>query len=591
MGDNRDNRKEFWEEVSKGGVLAVSDAAAKTKSEWLSFAKGGFLPGCPESSKTVESPVVHYAIRSFDKREMSWFLEEEACPDAFSSPKQKLAVPRRESLLSSSFLGLSVTPTKQADPSPPAEDTNSCSGFSFPTTPSCNDEDEEPEDPHIGWAAQSPAQQLDFEASVDADAGVGFDLADHHRQQAEEFTYGSFTTSGQIGVHVAESLKRVGSKSSLTAGNDSDCSTSYQDADLGVDAGEEDVVLTLRVIKSRSKTGLEPSLDFKVDENTVVAGRYKIVELLGTSTFSKVFRATDLHDENGGSVAIKIINNTKESFDAGLDEVRLLRAISDAAGGTGENFGFVEILDYFYCREHLFIVTELLKDSLFRFQEKNQTCVKYFNLDRCRKIAVQLLTSVAQLHKIGIIHADLKPENVLLSNISAVSCKIIDLGSARFTHEGHGDLSNCQSKCYRAPEVALNMGYDEKIDVFSIGCILAELYSGKVLLPCPTTWGSQSSNQQAALIAELVSAFGAFPQDMLLRTKAPPCVTKSGLVYVADGEDNVEIILPQKVPFASRFPKDCDPQFLDFLLQLLAVDPKWRASAEEALRHPWLQQP
>ena len=135
------------------------------------------------------------------------------------------------------------------------------------------------------------------------------------------------------------------------------------------------------------------------------------------------------------------------------------------------------------------------------------------------------------------------------------------------------------------------MGYDEKINVFSIGCILAELYSGKVLLPCPTTWGSQSSNQQAALIAELVSAFGAFPQDMLLRTKAPPCVTKSGLVYVADGEDNVEIILPQKVPFASRFPKDCDPQFLDFLLQLLAVDPKWRASAEEALRHPWLQQP
>lgn len=93
-------------------------------------------------------------------------------------------------------------------------------------------------------------------------------------------------------------------------------------------------------------------------------------------------------------------------------------------------------------------------------------------------ITQQCLEALAYLHDLGIIHCDLKPENILIRSYRRCEIKVIDLGSSCFQKD---NLSlYVQSRSYRAPEVILGLSYDQKIDLWSLGCILAELCSGEV---------------------------------------------------------------------------------------------------------------
>lgn len=93
-------------------------------------------------------------------------------------------------------------------------------------------------------------------------------------------------------------------------------------------------------------------------------------------------------------------------------------------------------------------------------------------------IARQCLEALEYLHQLGIIHCDLKPENILIKSYSRCEIKVIDLGSSCFLTDNL--CLYVQSRSYRAPEVILGLSYDQRIDLWSLGCILAELYSGDV---------------------------------------------------------------------------------------------------------------
>ena len=101
----------------------------------------------------------------------------------------------------------------------------------------------------------------------------------------------------------------------------------------------------------------------------------------------------------------------------------------------------------------------------------------FFQLDM-QSITIQCLEALEFLHKLGIIHCDLKPENILVKSYSRCEIKIIDLGSSCFQTDHL--CSYVQSRSYRAPEVILGHSYDQKIDIWSLGCILAELCTGNV---------------------------------------------------------------------------------------------------------------
>lgn len=95
-----------------------------------------------------------------------------------------------------------------------------------------------------------------------------------------------------------------------------------------------------------------------------------------------------------------------------------------------------------------------------------------------QSITIQCLEALKFLHSLGLIHCDLKPENILVKSYSRCEVKVIDLGSSCF--ETDHLCSYVQSRSYRAPEVILGLSYDKKIDIWSLGCILAELCTGNV---------------------------------------------------------------------------------------------------------------
>ncbi len=151
------------------------------------------------------------------------------------------------------------------------------------------------------------------------------------------------------------------------------------------------------------------------------------------------------------------------------------------ANGDPDEKNFLKLYDYFYHKEHLFIVGEILKDNLYDFYKylNENNLENYFSLNRMQKITKQILICLDYLHDLKLIHCDLKPENILIKSISETQIKVIDFGSSCFIHDHLS--SYVQSRSYRAPEVILGCKYDYKIDIWSLGCILAELYTGNVL--------------------------------------------------------------------------------------------------------------
>ncbi|KAG6495663.1 hypothetical protein ZIOFF_043489 [Zingiber officinale] len=126
--------------------------------------------------------------------------------------------------------------------------------------------------------------------------------------------------------------------------------------------------------------------------------------------------------------------------------------------------------------------------------------------DILQSITIQCLEALQFLHGLGLIHCDLKPENILVKSYSRCEVKVIDLGSSCF--ETDHLCSYVQSRSYRAPEVILGLSYDKKIDIWSLGCILAELCTGNVLF---------QNDSSATLLARVIGIIGPIDQGMLAK--------------------------------------------------------------------------
>ncbi|KAL0335826.1 UNVERIFIED_CONTAM: putative serine/threonine-protein kinase dyrk2 [Sesamum radiatum] len=327
------------------------------------------------------------------------------------------------------------------------------------------------------------------------------------------------------------------------------------------------------------KTGFEEDKNFHVVLNSVIAGRYHVTEYLGSAAFSKAIQAHDLH--TGMDVCVKIIKNNKDFFDQSLDEIKLLKYVNKH--DPADKYHLLRLYDYFYYREHLLIVCELLKANLYEFHKFNRESggEVYFTMPRLQSITIQCLEALQFLHSLGLIHCDLKPENILVKSYSRCEVKVIDLGSSCF--ETDHLCSYVQSRSYRAPEVILGLPYDKKIDIWSLGCILAELCTGNVLF---------QNDSPATLLARVIGIISPIEQDMLAKGRDTyKYFTKNHMLYERNQETNrLEYLIPKKSSLRHRLPMG-DQGFIDFVAHLLEINPKKRPSASEALKHPWLQYP
>ncbi|CAH9053023.1 unnamed protein product [Cuscuta europaea] len=342
---------------------------------------------------------------------------------------------------------------------------------------------------------------------------------------------------------------------------------------------EEFETFDLKIVHRKNRTGFEEDKNFHVVLNSVIAGRYHVTEYLGSAAFSKAIQAHDLH--TGMDVCVKIIKNNKDFFDQSLDEIKLLKFVNKH--DPADKYHILRLYDYFYYREHLLIVCELLKANLYEFHKFNRESggEVYFTMPRLQSITIQCLEALQYLHRLGLIHCDLKPENILVKSYSRCEVKVIDLGSSCF--ETDHLCSYVQSRSYRAPEVILGLPYDKKIDIWSLGCILAELCTGNVLF---------QNESPATLLARVIGIIAPIDQEMLAKGKDVfKYFTKNHMLYEKNQEtDRLEYLIPKKSSLRHRLPMG-DQGFIDFLTHLLEINPKKRPSASEALKHPWLSYP
>ncbi|CUS22951.1 LAQU0S07e03928g1_1 [Lachancea quebecensis] len=206
-------------------------------------------------------------------------------------------------------------------------------------------------------------------------------------------------------------------------------------------------------------------------------------------------------------VAVKIIRAVDRYREAAKTELRVLKAIiENDPTGQYQCLLLRECFDY---KNHICLVTDLFGKSVYDFM-CNNGCPR-FPGSHVQAISKQLIRSVCFLHDLGIIHTDLKPENVLLCDESYVgkplspqtysslsprrksACggerkfltnpevKLIDFGSAVFHNEFHPAIIS--TRHYRAPEIVLGLGWSFPCDVWSIGCVLVELVTGESLYP------------------------------------------------------------------------------------------------------------
>ncbi|CAI9754052.1 unnamed protein product [Fraxinus pennsylvanica] len=356
--------------------------------------------------------------------------------------------------------------------------------------------------------------------------------------------------------------------------------TAVQEQVKQIKAQEEEFeTFDLKIVHRKNRTGFEEDKNFHVVLNSVIAGRYHVTEYLGSAAFSKAIQAHDL--QTGMDVCVKIIKNNKDFFDQSLDEIKLLKYINKH--DPADKYHILRLYDYFYYREHLLIVCELLKANLYEFHKFNRESggEVYFTMPRLQSITIQCLEALQFLHSLGLLHCDLKPENILVKSYSRCEVKVIDLGSSCF--ETDHLCSYVQSRSYRAPEVILGLPYDKKIDIWSLGCILAELCTGNVLFQNDST---------ATLLARVIGIVGPVDQEMLAKGRETyKYFTKNHMLYERNQDTNrLEYLIPKRSSLRHRLPMG-DQGFIDFVAYLLEINPKKRPSASQALKHPWLQYP
>jgi dual specificity protein kinase YAK1 len=335
-----------------------------------------------------------------------------------------------------------------------------------------------------------------------------------------------------------------------------------------------------------------------VSVNDLIRGptfSYSIQDIIGQGVSGQVFKCTREHD--GKPFAMKIIKSKKAYNTQALIELKILEFLNNEVD-RGDLHHIIRLYDNFFFKEHLCIVFELLNENLYELLKQN-----YFqgiSLNSIQFIIKQILEAVYQLQKANLIHCDLKPENVLLkfdkeSPKNDIVIKITDFGSACF--KNHTMFEYIQSRYYRAPEVLLGAKYCWQIDMWSIGCIAAELFLGEPLLP-----GSCEYDQ----IAKIDRLFGTPPQNLLRGGK------KAKKFYTSDFK------LKNLNEYYKEFQSETEPRyeipwdlkslddlifknqnkkvssnseleiFIHFLKGLLEVDPNLRWNAKTALRHPFI---
>ncbi|KAF9072335.1 putative MAP kinase [Rhodocollybia butyracea] len=310
------------------------------------------------------------------------------------------------------------------------------------------------------------------------------------------------------------------------------------------------------------KTGTKPLPKFDVGED------YTLLYALGEGAYGSVVAA--VHKPTGRRVAIKKVLPFDHILFAlrTLRELKLLKYFSEECS----NENIVSVLDIikpasFESFNEIYFVQEFMQTDLHRVIRTQP-----LTDDHCQYFVYQTLRALKTIHSADIVHRDLKPANLLLN--ANCDLKVCDFGLARSLKAGLEKEKGAEmteyvaTRWYRAPEIMLSFKlYTKAIDIWAVGCILAELISGRPLFP-----GRDYSHQL----------------DLILDVIGTPSLDEFHAITSRRSREYIRA-LPIKKPksFVSLFPH-ASADAIDFLNRTLSFDPKKRMSVEEALHHPYV---
>ena len=335
--------------------------------------------------------------------------------------------------------------------------------------------------------------------------------------------------------------------------------------------------------------------------------RYRQLEQIGSGTYGDVFRAIDTR--TGAMVAIKRVRSAgaDNGFSStSLREVALLNALHHpnlvhlhetvlvmpdvdiassptAAPGRGDESGGAAGER---SEPHLVLVLEYLDTDLKRALDAREARNERWAMPTIKSLLWQLLSGVEYLHSERVLHRDLKPQNLLLGADGEL--KVADLGLARFVGLPVRALEKCVVTIwYRAPELLLGAPlYGFAIDMWAVGCIFAEMVTGRALFAgAPATAASSDADPAAEMaglrkqMREVACTLGApRPADWPELTSLPRYAAAD---WLPSADERRGRALAELVPI--------DPLGLDLLARMLTYNPAQRISAHAALAHPFLR--
>jgi len=291
-----------------------------------------------------------------------------------------------------------------------------------------------------------------------------------------------------------------------------------------------------------------------------VPERYTALSPVGSGAYGQVCSAFDA--QINCKVAIKKL---ARPFQSAVHAKRTYREVRMLKHMNHENI--IGLLDVFTPHatltdfEDLYLVTHLMGADL-----NNIVKTQKLSDDHVQFLVYQILRGLKYVHSAGILHRDLKPSNIAVNEDCEL--KILDFGLAR---QADDEMTGyVATRWYRAPEIMLNwMHYNKTVDVWSVGCIMAELLTGKPLFP-----GSDHIDQ----LKKTMKLTGT-PGDNLMRK----ITSDEARRYISS--------LPKmpKKDFKSVF-QGANPLAIDLLERMLDLDPDTRITAEGALAHGYLKQ-
>lgn len=452
------------------------------------------------------------------------------------------------------------------------------------------------------------AQPDDEDGPSAADYDPTMDMREDERR--DEMRHGQVVLHGE--PHILETTEQQASDKKADAPKNASGSDDEDDFDMFADDFDEDKYATIPdktavpieatdgdpATPAENKGGILEGDDkdgyYKIRVGEILNGRYQIQTTLGRGMFSGVVRAVDITSKK--AVAIKIMRNNDALRKGGYTEIAILEKLNEADPENRKHIvKFERSFDY---KGHLCMVFENLSLNLREVLRKFGNNVG-INLGACRTYAYQTFVALAHMRKCSIIHADLKPDNILV-NESRAGLKICDLGTAIDRSDAataHTEITPyLVSRFYRAPEIILGMPYDYAVDMWSIGATLYELYTGKILFT------GDSNNQMLKNIMEIRGRFTPklYKRGQLShvhfdeqgqfisveRDKVLNKTTVRTLPMVKQTRDLRTRILAASSGLSDAESRELN-QFIDLLEHCLTLNPDKRIKPADALKHPF----